>query len=79
MASTERSQSYFIVMIDYGRLGLEAVVHPEDTRRNVIDYIREKLGDDLEIPFIHHVHDGSVEDVTEELMQVARAFQMEEA
>ena len=28
----ERSHSYFVVMCDFGQKGLEAIVHPEDTR-----------------------------------------------
>lgn len=63
-------QSYFVIMLNF-RTGLEAIVHPEDTRRATIDRVREALGDGNEIAFIHYVHDGVVEDVTAELIAAA--------
>lgn len=63
------SHSYFVVMIDYGRRGREAVVDPEMTRNNVVDRI--KSGEYDRIAFIHHVHDDVVDDVTNELLKEA--------
>lgn len=63
--------SYFVVMIDYGRKGCEAVVDPEMTRQNVIDRI--KSGEFQNIAFIHFVDDGMVDDVTCELIDLAEA------
>ncbi len=63
--------SYFVVMVDHGRLGLEAVVQPELTRRNVVDMI--KSGELKNIRFIHHVDDFLVDDVTTELLDEAEA------
>lgn len=62
--------SYFVVMIDFGRIGREAVVDPELTRDGVIARIKsgEYRG---EISFIHHIADGLVEDVTRELIEAA--------
>ena len=60
---------YFVVMIDYGRRGREAVVDPEVTRREVIARIAS--GEYANISFIHEIVDRSVEDVTEEILAEA--------
>jgi hypothetical protein len=60
---------YFVVMIDYGRRGREAVVDPEMTRREVIARITS--GEYKNISFIHEVADHAVEDVTEEILAEA--------
>ena len=60
---------YFVVMIDYGRRGREAIVDPEVTRREVISRIAS--GEYSNISFIHEIADCSVEDVTEEIMAEA--------
>lgn len=57
---------YFVVMIDYGRRGREAVVDPEMTRREVVS--RVASGEYQNISFIHEIADGSVGDVTEEIL-----------
>jgi hypothetical protein len=63
--------SYFVVAIDYGRKGLEAVVDPEITRREVVARLRS--GEYQNVAFIHHVEGGLVEDVTDELFEEAGA------
>lgn len=60
---------YYVVCIDYGRRGREAIVDPEMTRANVIDRIRS--GEYQNINFIHWVHDGVCEDVCNELLAEA--------
>jgi hypothetical protein len=60
---------YFVVMIDYGRRGREAVVDPEITRREVIS--RVTSGEYRNISFIHEIVDQSVEDVTEAILTEA--------
>jgi hypothetical protein len=60
---------YFVVMIDYGRRGREAVVDPEITRREVVS--RVASGEYRNISFIHEIDDRSVEDVTEEILAEA--------
>jgi len=60
---------YFVVMIDYGRRGREAVVDPEVTRREVV--ARVASGEYGNISFIHEVMDRSVDDVTEEILAEA--------
>lgn len=67
------NRSYFVVMQDFGRTGFEAIVHPEDTRREIIESIAQ--GQYKNIQFIHHVDgDGLVDDVTYELVDAAEEF-----
>ena len=54
---------YFVVMIDYGRRGREAIVDPEITRREVI--ARVVSGEYRNICFLHEIGDVAVDDVTE--------------
>lgn len=60
---------YFVVMIDYGRRGREAVVDPEITRREVIS--RVASGEYRNISFIHEIAENAVEDVTEAILTEA--------
>jgi hypothetical protein len=60
---------YFVVMIDYGRRGREAVVDPEVTRREVVSRIAS--GEYKNISFIHEIADCAVEDVTADMMAEA--------
>jgi hypothetical protein len=60
---------YFVVMIDYGRRGREAIVDPEITRREVIARIAS--GEYKNISFIHEIAGRAVEDVTEEILTEA--------
>jgi hypothetical protein len=60
---------YFVVMIDYGRRGREAVVDPEITRREVISRITS--GEYRNISFIHEIADSTVDDVTAEILAEA--------
>jgi hypothetical protein len=60
---------YFVVMIDYGHRGREAIVDPEITRREVISRIAS--GEYQNISFIHEVADFAVEDITEEILAEA--------
>jgi hypothetical protein len=59
---------YFVVMIDYGRRGREAVVDPEITRREVVS--RVASGEYGNICFIHEIADRAV-DVTETILAEA--------
>jgi hypothetical protein len=60
---------YFVVMIDHGRRGREAVVDPEITRREVI--ARVASGEYGNISFIHEIVDRTVDDVTEDILAEA--------
>jgi hypothetical protein len=60
---------YFVVMIDYGRRGREAIVDPEITRREVIS--RVASGEYKNISFIHEIADCTVEDVTIDILAEA--------
>jgi hypothetical protein len=57
---------YFVVMIDYGRRGREAIVDPEITRREII--ARIVSGEYRNISFIHEIADSAVEDVTADIL-----------
>jgi hypothetical protein len=65
MPDCQRMQ-YFVVMIDYGRRGREAIVDPEITRREVI--ARIVSGEYRNISFIHEIADSAVEDVTADIL-----------
>ena len=60
---------YFVVMIDYGRRGREAIVDPEITRREVVS--RVASGEYRNISFIHEIDDAAVDDVTAEILAEA--------
>ena len=60
---------YFVVMIDYGRRGREAIVDPEITRREVIS--RVASGEYNNVSFIHEIADFAVDDVTAEILAEA--------
>jgi hypothetical protein len=60
---------YFVVMIDYGRRGREAIVDPEITRREVVSRIAS--GEYKNISFIHEIADSSVEDITADILSEA--------
>lgn len=60
---------YFVVMIDYGRRGSEAVVDPEITRREIV--CRIVSGEYRNVSFVHEIADNSVEDVTEAILSEA--------
>ncbi len=60
---------YFVVMIDYGRRGREAIVDPEVTRREVV--ARVASGEYRNISFIHEIADSTVDDVTAEILAKA--------
>jgi hypothetical protein len=60
---------YFVVMIDYGRRGREAIVDPEITRREVISRIVS--GEYKNISFIHEIADSSVQDITADILSEA--------
>ena len=60
---------YFVVMIDYGRRGREAVVDPEITRREVVS--RVASGEYSNICFVHEVAGRSVEDITADILAEA--------
>lgn len=70
--SKRTSHSYFVVMIDYGKRGLEAVVNPEHTRRDIVEMLAS--GESKHVVFIHHVDGLFVEDVTDELFNEAEAI-----
>lgn len=69
---TGASTNYFVVMEDFRSAGMEAIVAPERDRAEIIR--RLKTRDYKDVVFIHHVHDGAVDDVTLELISEARGL-----
>jgi hypothetical protein len=69
IAQANAIPSYFVVMIDFGRNGCEAVVDPEITRREVVSRLLTREYDNVR--FIHEVADGAARDVTLELQMEA--------
>ena len=60
---------YFVVMVDYGRRGREAIVDPELTRREVVSRIVS--GEYANISFVHEIVESSVEDITDDILAEA--------
>lgn len=67
--ANQPAHSYFVVMIDYGHRGLEAIVDPAITLRGVI--ARLSCGEYTNVAFVQHIHDGIVEDVTDAVFEAA--------
>jgi hypothetical protein len=69
-ATSNTIPTYFVVMIDHGRRGREAVVDPEITRNEVI--ARLQSGEYTDVLFIQLVAPGEVpRDVTDEIVMEA--------
>jgi hypothetical protein len=66
---------YFVVMIDYGRRGREAIVDPEITRREVV--ARVTSGEYSNISFIHEIVDAAVRDITSDILSEAALPEIE--
>jgi hypothetical protein len=66
---------YFVVMIDYGRRGREAIVDPEITRREVV--ARVASGEYRNISFIHEIADSAVLDITADILGEAALPEVE--
>ena len=60
---------YYVVMIDYGRRGREAIVDPEITRREVVSRISS--GEYRNVSFVHEIANSSVEDITADILSEA--------
>ena len=66
---------YFVVMIDYGRRGREAIVDPEITRREVV--ARVTSGEYSNISFIPEIVDAAVRDITSDILSEAALPEVE--
>jgi CO dehydrogenase/acetyl-CoA synthase gamma subunit (corrinoid Fe-S protein) len=75
--------NYYVIAVDYGRKGREAIVDPEMTFRGAVEKVREIIGDGREIAFAHEVTfmNGShhVSDVKDELINRANDLRLEAA
>ncbi len=72
LAPHTKTPHYFVVMEDFRSAGQEAIVQPELDRAEIIS--RLKTRDYKDVVFIHHVHDGILEDVTLQLIGEARGL-----
>lgn len=69
---------HFAVYCDLGRLGMEAVVCPEETRSTIIDRLRR--GDYVgQVRYILHIVDGLAIDETDSLIEAAEQLAREAA
>lgn len=57
---------YFVVMIDFGKIGREAVVDPQNNWNDALDKVHQAASDGDRVLFVHHIHDGTAEDRSEE-------------
>jgi hypothetical protein len=69
------SHSYFVVMIEYGKRGREAIVDPEITYSGVVDRVRS--GEYKNVLFIHHIQmDQTPDDVTSAVFEDAGVMEV---
>lgn len=66
----QNAADYFVVMVDLGEIGCEAIVDPEMTWTGALDAVRTASGDGHPICFVHHIHDGVCEDRTQEALDI---------
>ena len=66
-------QQFFVLMLDYGRDGREAICDPEETRSGIVAEVRDVLAKNrCSIAFIWNVREGEVpEDITDEIVAEA--------
>lgn len=70
----------FMLMKDLGgRLGMEAVVHPEDTRSNIVTEVKDLIARDIRVVFVKHIDGNYIEDITEEILDEANALALQAA
>lgn len=77
-APKAKAFDYYVVMMNHGRRGQEAIVDPEITRREVVRRILTFEYDPEAVSFIHHVSSAGVEDVTFAIMSDCARAALEE-
>lgn len=60
----------FLVMIDYGKLGREAIVDPNHSWTDALATARAAMADGKTVSYVLHVHDGVSETRTLEAMEI---------
>lgn len=60
----------FIVMIDYGKLGREAIVDPNHSWSDALATVSAAIGDKHPVSYVLHIHDGVSEDRTLEALEI---------
>jgi hypothetical protein len=75
---TRISHSFYVLMIDYGKKGLEAVVSPEQTRRSIIEEVRGIISEGRNsVAFVKFVDGNYIEDCTDDIVAAAEAQLLE--
>lgn len=70
----------FMLMKDLGgRLGMESIVHPEDTRSNIVTEVKDLIARGIKVVFVKHIDGNYIEDVTEEILDEANALALQAA
>lgn len=76
---------FYILMIDFGKgpkrpMGLEGVVSPEFTRRQIVSEVKDLLASrDRSVAFVKFVDGNYIEDITAEIVSEAEAAMLEDA
>lgn len=74
MANELNQPDYFVVMIDYGKAGREAVVDLNMLWSDALGLVHEAASDGHTICFVHHIHDGGIENRTQEALDATLNF-----
>lgn len=72
-------QSSFIVMRDFGRLGLESVTSPDDTRDSIIESIAQRQIDRVVSVVEYNVVEGWSKDITADIRDAVEQIVVERA
>lgn len=71
---------YYVVCIERGRHGREAIVDPDYTLNDALQTVRDALSDNKEVSFVHRIRLGELpEDLTEELIETAHSAMLQAA
>jgi hypothetical protein len=71
---SSRTPDYLVVMIDDGKHHCEANVSSHSLWSDALDAVHEAACDGHTIEFVHHIHDGVVDDRTREALNTAWVF-----
>lgn len=75
-------ETFYILMVEYfgATRGRQSIVDPEQTRRSIVSEVRDILAStDREVAFVYRFHDGSYEDVTQDVILEAQLSAISDA
>lgn len=72
-ASPLASLQMYLLLVDYGKDGREAVVNPETTRRGIVEEVRDILAKPRgrTVAYVKFIDGNYIEDVTEDILEEA--------